>query len=316
MHRALLLLAGLVVAAGTPAGANRVTREEVRPTRREPKTAVVPGGNFTMGIDEAEREAFAEACRNEFFSELAELVCDETSIIFTGGRLPEARRVYVSTFEIDRREVTTRDYRACVSAKICDPRPLVGGDARYIRDPWPIVNVTWTEAQTYCRWRGMRLPTEAEWEKAARGDDGRRWPWGNVWRKDGANHGMVAPEIEWPPQRAQTLRWGSWKADPSDGSDALVPPGTHVWGRSPYGVNDLSGNASEWVADWFSDQGYDGLSAIDPVRSSHHVRQWRVIRGGAFDLPKLWGRTYFRDFAEEAARSPDRGFRCARSSKD
>jgi formylglycine-generating enzyme required for sulfatase activity len=69
------------------------------------------------------------------------------------------------------------------------------------------------------------------------------------------------------------------------------------------------------VVDWFSEQGYDGLPSIDPVRSGHSVRQARVVRGGSFQMPKLWGRTYMRDFDDEDSRRSDRGFRCARSIK-
>src|SRR5512134_3264010 len=90
----------------------------------------------------------------------------------------QAREVYVSPFLIDRREVTAAEYRRCVLAGSCDLTPLVAGDRRFIRDDLPVVNVTWFDAVSFCGWQGKRLPTEAEWEKAARGDDARRWPWG------------------------------------------------------------------------------------------------------------------------------------------
>src|SRR5262249_27166970 len=79
---------------------------------------------------------------------------------------------------IDRREVTVREYKACVEAGACPLDPLVAGPAGYVADNLPIVEVTWPEARDYCVWRGGRLPTEAEWERAARGDDARIWPWG------------------------------------------------------------------------------------------------------------------------------------------
>src|SRR5439155_18385940 len=90
----------------------------------------------------------------------------------------EPREVFVSAYWIDRDEVSVTDYRACINAGECDLDATVAGDDRYIQDGGAMVNVTWDDAQRYCRWRGGRLPTEAEWERAARGDGNGPWPWG------------------------------------------------------------------------------------------------------------------------------------------
>jgi formylglycine-generating enzyme required for sulfatase activity len=230
--------------------------------------------------------------------------------------------VYVDAFEIDRLEVTAAQYRACVAAGGCDVAPLVTGDERNVADELPMVYVTWGEARTYCRWRGKRLPTEAEWEKAARGEDRRRWPWGNQERRDGANLGkseVDAIKLTHGKLMSQPVYGGSRAMfesvpDDSDGAAYAVAPGSLKWGDSPYGALDMSGNVSEWIEDYWSMDGYKGLSAVNPVRSEAPPDStWRAVRGGSWGDWKYSGRTYFREYADPRGRSEQRGFRCARS---
>ena len=124
-----------------------------------------------------------------------------------------------------------------------------GGWSRRHFDRWvPLephraaLHVNWYEAEAYCRWAGRRLPTDAEWEKAARGDDGRRWPWGNVDGDDRANRGKMIPEELRPSPQVTQL---ATMPDDSDGWSGPAPPGTFRWGKSPYGVYDMAGNVAE-----------------------------------------------------------------------
>jgi formylglycine-generating enzyme required for sulfatase activity len=296
-----LLVAGDPLAAKVGTGATGVVSVERDLMQR------VPAGPFIMGMDDDERIEAQEACRREMGEDLAPFFCEQTYGLSTAAT-GTPREVWLSGFEMDTYEVTTQKYRSCVVAGACDVAPLVKGDTRLIKDEWPVVNVTWYDADSYCRWRGKRLPTEAEWEKAARGVDGRRFPWGQVDGDDRANRGMAQEETFRPPPQA-LIYLGT--PDASDGYKLLAPPGSFRFGKSPYGVHDLAGNVEEWVADWWVADAYRSAATIDPHGPA--TGGARATRGGSFNDPRLYSRTYYRGSEAPTSRALDRGFRCARS---
>ncbi len=212
-----------------------------------------------------------------------------------GDEFPQ-RTVLLPEFWIDRTEVTNVKYRACVTAKACPPPS--GGDPNYFSNPaydnHPVVFVSWSDADKYCRWAGKRLPSEAEWEKAARGTDGRIWPWGNALKDN------VAGPVE--------------RANVSDGSaHQYTQVGAYPKGASPYGALDMAGNVWEWVNDWYSPTYYAGRPAPDtspPGPSEKESLGKKVIRGGSFNTVGLTAHTADRN-AVSAGPSFDIGFRCA-----
>jgi formylglycine-generating enzyme required for sulfatase activity len=201
------------------------------------------------------------------------------------GRKP-AHDVALDAFWIDETEVTNRMYALCVAAGPCRPPEGISSYThdQYYVDPqygdFPVVYVSWEDASVYCSWAGRVLPTEEQWEKAARGPDGRLYPWGND-----------------PP--AQNLLNNFDVTFLED----TVEVGSYPEGASPYGALDMAGNVWEWTADWF--QPYPGG---DPHASENFGQTYRVLRGGSFVDPAD-ATVRYHNFPD--LRNYDIGFRCA-----
>jgi formylglycine-generating enzyme required for sulfatase activity len=195
-------------------------------------------------------------------------------------------RVHLDAYAIDKYEVTNALYKRFMDATN-RAAPLYWNDAKWNGATQPVVGVSWHDADAYCKWAGKRLPTEAEWEKAARGTDGRKYPWGDQWDASRANSGESKLE-------------------------KTVPVGSYPSGVSPYGAHDMAGNVWEWVADWYGEDYYKQAPERNPHGPTSGER--RVLRGGSWDYSTL--------FLRSAARfnyPPDTwysfiGFRCARGS--
>jgi formylglycine-generating enzyme required for sulfatase activity len=260
----------------------------------------VPAGSFVMGASGEAQRAALHMCLDEIGPRLHQ-ACHADLFASEGP----AVAVYLSAYSIDRVEVTVAAYRKCVRAGVCSPGPILQTDSRFVQPELPITNITWDEARSYCTWRGARLPSEAEWERAARGSDGRTWPWGNTPRADAANHGrFMTPEELGNPQVLRV------RPDESDGHAFLAPVGSYPGAVSPIGALDLAGNAAEWTNDVYQEEPPQRISTVNPHGPA--AGSLRTVRGGSWRHPMLFLRTTARDAAPADARSPEIGFRCAR----
>ena len=177
------------------------------------------------------------------------------------------RQVYLDGFEIDLTEVTVaavRDYLEQSGVTLAVGDRFGSPD----RADWPAVGLVWREAQAYCTWRGARLPTEAEWEKAARGTDGRAFPWGEGWDATRTNSSRGGPGHP-------------------------ISVGTFPEGRSPFGVLDMAGNVAEWVADTYDPAYYKWAPASNPT--GPNLVLGHSLRGGSWASDRRLALTYFRD---------------------
>ena len=154
----------------------------------------------------------------------------------------------------------------------------------------PVVNVDWFDANAYCHWTGKRLPTEAEWEKAGKGTDDRRFPWGNV---EPTHHHLNFNQ--------------QWR-----GEHTLTPGGMYELGKSPYGLSDMAGNVWEWVADWYDATYYQRSPRDNPQGPDQG--QWKVIRSSGWQVETPQVRIFTRVASDPYDRNHSTGFRCAADS--
>jgi formylglycine-generating enzyme required for sulfatase activity len=208
--------------------------------------------------------------------------------------------VELAGFWMDRTEVTNTQYQKCVAAGVCQAPAQSGSNSRetYFEDPafeaYPVIYVSWYRAVAYCQWAGARLPTEEEWEYAARGPENRRYPWGNAPDTTRLNCCDANCPLD--------------HADPGsdDGYADTAPVGSYPDGASWCGVEDLVGNVWEWVWDWYGfypDEGNPDWLAPDMTA--------RVLRGGSWDTVGDHARCTFRNWFDPAQAYDSVGFRCA-----
>ena len=234
----------------------------------------IAAGSFTMGSDKEDMEGVTAE-----FGLTKPLYADEHP----------AHTVTLPTYFMDHIEVTNDAYAAFInSTGARPPGQWVNGQPPEGRGRYPASGMNWYDADRYCQWDGKRLPTEAEWEKAARGPEGFQFPWGNEFDEKKANTG------------------GSGLGD-------LAPGGSFPESRSPYGVDDMAGNLWEWTADWY--QPYPGSN----YQSDAFGQKYKVLRGGSWGGAGHYALSYFyrsshRLNSEPEFGFPDAGFRCVKSA--
>ncbi len=224
---------------------------------------LIPAGEFWMGCN--------EKVDNE---------CDADEK--PGGK------VYVEAFSIDKHEVMVADYRKCVEAGKCSSDGLTKyGECNWDkpgREDHPINCVDWNQAKTYCTWAGKRLPTEAEWEKAARGTDGRIYPWGDAFDSSRCNTNESKIGSTSPVRRYET-------------------------GKSPYGCYDMSGNVWEWTSSLYKSYPYEA----EDGREDPEAKGDRGLRGGSWGTAAEDARAADRSWLGPGGRDGYLGFRCAKT---
>ena len=232
--------------------------------------------------------------------------------------------VYLDAYEMDRYEITNTQYRRFLQ-ETGRKAPLywVGNEYRPGQADYPVVGVSWEDADAYCQWAGKHLPTEAEWEKACRGTDGRLYPWGNTWEPHRANIDVSGRALR-PASQTESeptvwdVAWQLLRVTPARPQEpGLRPVGSYPDGASPSGVMDLVGNASEWVWDWYNWSDYSQIPARNPRVSGP---PWNhCVRGSPWHDPvgtANWVQSMSRCSARSSShevQDPRTGFRCARS---
>jgi formylglycine-generating enzyme required for sulfatase activity len=283
---------------GLPHASERALAFGVVALRPSPERRIrIAGGRFVMGSTFEEMQDAMRLCAKE----LAGFACDDQHMWSPAQSIRaegHAHEVTLDDFMLDATEVTVERYGRCVAAGACAPAGFTAGDTRYDMPDFPVTHVTWQDAVNYCTWDGGRLPTEAEWELAARGHVNNTFPWGKVYSPRLANHGAFAQE----------------STDGRDGFIGLAPVGSFPDGATPTGLLDMAGNVAEWVYDWYDRDeqqfGYRRGAQTNPKGPSFG-QYGHVIRGGSYRD----GAHELRAAARRASTYAQRevGFRCAAS---
>jgi len=246
-------------------------------TDQESEMVFIPQGEFQMGCDPLHNGGFS-------------CPVDELPL----------HPVMVGDYFIDRVEVTNAQYALCVKDGKCElPKNTASeSHASYYDNPsfadYPVIYVTWSDADAYCKWAGKRLPTEAEWEKAARGTSVKAYPWGD-------NEPSCTLANVFNPATGGACLGDTQKA------------GSYPDGKSQFGVLDMAGNVFEWVNDWYSDTYYANSASDNPTGPTEGT--YKVLRGGGWSSNGVFLRTASRSYDPDFNNTKDTGFRCASSTQ-
>lgn len=233
----------------------------------EPGMIFIPGGEYLRGRSHQDKNAETQWFPN--------ILKDDQPV----------RRIHVDAFLLDEHEVTNADYARFVqAAKRKPPLHWPGGRPPAAGARWPVTNVSWDDANAYAKWIGKRLPTEAEWERACRG------------QSDGARFHTNAPDLKKDEARF----------DRQDGPGSVCE-----LKRNEFGLCDIAGNVWEWTADWYEQRYYESSPARNPLGPA--AGQYRVIRGGSWADVAGYLSCAYRGWVRPSERSPNIGFRCAKS---
>lgn len=252
-------------------------------TKDRKEMVFLHGGAFMMGSTEQEAKAA--------------LALAQSSIPTWAEPEQPQHRVMLDPFFMDKFEVTAAEYGRFLEETGRTPHNASRASSEKNH---PVTGITWMEADQYCRWAGKELPTEAQWEYAARGGESSRYPWGNS-----LVNGLRANfcDAKCPDQL-------NGPSSDDDGFRSVAPAGTYEAGRSAHGIYDLAGNVAEWVWDWYDDRFYEKSRVDNPVNTDPHIDEYKVIRGGSYLDGPYFMRAASRNFRAQNTRHPKIGFRC------
>ena len=259
----------------------------------------VPAGEFQMGSDDSEVDAALELCETYGIACVRQYLDKEQP----------AHRVELDGFWLDQTEVTNAQYRACVEAGICNPprkrssatRDSYFDDSSF--DNYPTIWSTLRDARSYCEFVGARLPTEAEWEYAARGPEGLLFPWGNEFDGTRLNYCDASCDLAWADDSTD------------DGYADTSPVGNYPQGASWSGALDMAGNVREWVADLYDAEYYSSSPSQNPTGPSTSPGGNQVERGGSWNSTPFEVRGAWRTGDHANYKYNFMGFRCAMDSE-
>lgn len=233
----------------------------------------IPSGKFLMGSSEQDIKAVKDVCPS----------CD------VRNEQPQ-HLVYLDVYKIGKYEVTNKQYSQCVKANMCNRPSNTAYDNLEFQN-YPVTDINWKDALTFCEWNGGSLPSEAQWEKAARGSvtdpvKTVSYPWGSQWNSQNANVDRG--------ENGTTMPIGSFSPR----------------GDSIYGLSDMSGNVWEWIMDWYGNKYYELSPSSNPLGSN--IGDYHLIRGGSFANSPIDARSAYRYYDYSGNTSKDIGVRCVK----